>query len=166
MIKLKPLVTEDPHSVNINGKQLSWFNDDYAFIYIIELDVAFIKADDTHNDLFSHNSELSKYFKEKTKLDSDEYVRGEYPEYFIEGRFWKKDKVISFWEYPKKDLFLKVINAIKLKGININNDWNLEVYKYVGSDDIEHINISPDITRDDINKGMLISHIIKIGDYK
>jgi len=47
------------------------------------------------------------------------------------GRIWKRRKLISFWIYPNKTLFVDIIKELekKLKTKIFNNDWKIEIIK-------------------------------------
>jgi hypothetical protein len=49
--------------------------------------------------------------------------------YSSEGRFWKKHKIFSFWQYPTKEEWKIFIEEFeKRTGLNVwNNDWRIEI---------------------------------------
>jgi len=102
----KNVMTESPDNVEIKGKNLEYTDRDArAFGYKKEK-MLISKFGDTH------------------------YSMGLFLKY--SGRIWKKNKVISFWEYPSVSKFKKVIQDLeKITKLNIWNDpkWQLDVEK-------------------------------------
>jgi hypothetical protein len=59
------------------------------------------------------------------------------------GRVWVNEKIISFWDYPKKDEWKKFLSDLKIglnkRGVNVNFDstWKVEVIPF-GNDILEN----------------------------
>lgn len=48
------------------------------------------------------------------------------------GRLWLNKKIISFWKYPNKEIFIKTINKLEIK-LNTkiwNDNWKIEILLY------------------------------------
>lgn len=66
---------------------------------------------------------------------SSHVMRGEVMFGEYSGRLWLKKKVISFWEFPDKDIFTKIVNQLEsilkrkgwIKKPMWNNGWKVEV---------------------------------------
>jgi len=166
MIKLKEILSETPHRVDLENINLHWADDDaLPFTYIKDWDeVAIAKESSTHGSLYT-NRYIRSYFETVLHLSSaQDYDRGTFPEDFTEGRLWEKHKIITFWQYPSKEEFNKIIDALKKEGIGISSSWQVEVYTYVESNVIEHINVEK--KREEIEEEMLVPKLINVRDYK
>ena len=166
MIKLKDILLENPDTIEVPHYNLNWEQDDIVvFTYIIKWEIMLTnhKHNAVHGD-FNMDKNMKTYMEEY--LPNIRYERGDFPEHFIEGRLWKDSKIISLWQYPDKQLFNKMIKAFRDVKLNINDTWHIEIFKYVGSNDIEKFDTMNSEKSHDIYEGMLKPEIINIKDYK
>ena len=117
-------INEDPNFVEDNttndSEYYATFYDSDAVVflrYIHDGEIYYIENDGlykTHKmiaDYFDFKKPYGRYIKER-------------------GRLWKNKKLISFWDYPNKQNFLKLIADLQ-RELNIrikNNNWMVEVY--------------------------------------
>ena len=59
-----------------------------------------------------------------------------------------------------------MIKAFRDVKLNINDTWHIEIFKYVGSNDIEKFDTMNSEKSHDIYEGMLKPELINIKDYK
>ena len=127
-----------PNSVN----SLTWENSDaIPFIYLYKKNELVID-----NNIMGgmHLDLITSVIKKDPGYDGNNYKEIQEKNGFtdkgttagLNGRAWLKNKIISFWHYPTEAVLKgEIIPAFKNKGININNDWKIEVFPE-GEDDI------------------------------
>lgn len=134
MIKLKNLLTENPNEIKLtpefvkqhglNNDYLHWRDRD-AFVFGYYKNKMYGAYEENHTTIYYG---LNK--ADKAQLIKD-IGQGAYPDdresFEYPGRAWTTPKVISFWKYPPKSKMNKIINDLRKKGININNDWYIQV---------------------------------------
>lgn len=109
MIKLKDLLKESPEKIQTPEGNILSINDNGAYAF------GFLKW----KTYFSpHKGNHADLIQGKDRKDF-EYT----------GRLWLKHKLISFWEYPPKNKFKKIIKNLEKKaGISIwNPNWKVEI---------------------------------------
>ena len=93
----------------------------YPFGFNKEKDKCWIIKNQTHGDIsWAYNNIDNEVPNDRVKFT--------YP-----GRLWAKEKIISFWIYPKKNELKKIIKLINNEAkkqnfkFKIDNSWNIEV---------------------------------------
>lgn len=160
-------LTETPHEIMVDrNNYIRWTdNDAITFCYIRKWDdIAMVKGSQSHGDLRDDKKIINYFEKELPKSNIYSFDRGEYTDDFVDGRLWLDSKIISFWQYPSKIEYTKILKALKRKKIPINNNWQLEVYHWLTDNKILHINIEK--YHKDIISGAITPRLINIRDYK
>ena len=98
------------------------------FFYDIELDMIFT-GQSKKEGLYYIHPELIKVLNKYRAKKGFAPISIFDTNLLISGRLWKGRKVMSFWTYPDKNLFTKIIDDLELKSsLHIwNNDWLIEV---------------------------------------
>lgn len=145
------ILNEDPDRLGtkIDGKHPDFSNSD-AVSFCFKKGKAYLGYKVTHPEIIIDNDELLKmaytnaklrrFFTKngkpisKNKLINDltmDWNAVEAIRKFFDyaGRLWTKSKVISFWEFPEKNEFLRLIAELnsELKGVKIDKTWKVEV---------------------------------------
>ena len=108
MIKLKKLIKEGPDFIRSQG--LTFADKEAYSFYYIKNQMCVGEPGETHEQMLKRTG---------IRFSDVQY----------DGRFWKKHKVISFWDYPPKTKLKKIIQNIeKVAKIKIWNDpkWRIE----------------------------------------
>lgn len=139
------IITEDCDFVNLpNGKRLT-FNDSDAIPFMYINNKLLIGQNGSIHYTMVYDYVLSI----NSKIDEYELYNNS-----LKGRIWLNSKVISFWEYIKKEDLVKVISDInKNMDINIDDTWLLDYYESNEFDD-------------KIGKNLIPINDYLIGDYK
>ncbi len=77
------------------------------------------------------------------------------------GRLWVTEKIISFWKFPSKSDFNKLIDDLKKNGIDVDKDWKVDIKKSASYGQAELLPIS-DYT--DKFKSMKITQVNHVMD--
>lgn len=178
---LKKILNETPDFVYLNddNDKLPWY-DDNAIAFGFKNGMAFVsynnhlflksprvdnntiaRLDSCRYDCRMH-ANIDRFYNEVLNFHVDVPTDRGYFDY--PGRFWYKEKIISFWYYPDKNDLKKLLGLLsqemlKVYGVNINfNDYRIEVkssdYKSDDREDDDYIeDIGWTMNRD---KGVLI----------
>jgi hypothetical protein len=133
-----------PNTVN----SITWENSDaIPFIYSDKIDKFFLDKEVTggmHSDLINRVINQLDEFDGKNSddlkvelgfKDASRYNAG------IRGRIWTRYKIIALWDYPSTEVFKnKIIDGLKNSGINIDNNWKVEVFNKDGGTSLIPVN--------------------------
>ena len=120
-----------------NGKKITFVDSDAIPFMYINNEILIGNPTERHFDT------IFRYLYSKN-IFSEEKIKDIYFNSPIKGRLWLNSKVISFWDYIKKDDLVKVISDIKEKlNINIDNTWLLDYYENEEFDDKVGKNLIP-----------------------
>lgn len=124
--KIISLLYESPDNIKFKDKRIIYQDKDaHAFIYYD------VPKDANGGLWFSDqagwgHSLFLTWISEKYKVTLPSSSNdGKRPIYF--GRLWKDSKVISFWEYPKKPIFDKLMVELK-KHVKIDDTWQIDLF--------------------------------------
>lgn len=135
------LLTENPNYV-VRKKEFNLdFNEDDAYAFGIYKGKAYIgKPSNIHQNIGDNydndsNNPWVKTFG--TSYNRKKSVRSHRENYYFLGRFWKKSKIISFWNpQPKPNELARIISLVNKEApnaigasLNINNSWKIEIYE-------------------------------------
>lgn len=167
MIKLKQiLLLENPDTLEVSPYTSYHSENAFAFIYVIPFNHIYVAKKGGTSEYHAKFKYIFDDFKtdlEKLGI-AEKYARNFYPNKIIEGRLFIKEKIISLWYYPKKEIFDKMIRALELKLKTSLQNWNIEVFKYYDNN-IQHGDYEKDFYND-IELNIMSADIIKVSEYK
>ena len=148
IIKGYHTIIESPDKVILSGQNELRFRSLNAIPFIYVNDELYLDKElrgERHYDLLTSiaenlakNNEKYNGWKRHEILYNEELIDedGNNTTVGFHGRLWLGDNVMSFWKYPSKHEFKKIISDLNSHGLNINDDWKVEVYKRDNSDSI------------------------------
>lgn len=128
-----------------DGEEYSYYKTlPFSYYYTYDDELKFFISDeyeDTHNDLLNSDEDIII----DDLLNSDKYIEGRGP---LSGRLYIRNKIITFWDFPKNQQKLKKIgdDIKKESGEDIyEGGWLVEVPKNDDEIDLNWKGIEPDV---------------------
>ena len=144
IIKGYKAIVESPDQVILpgTGKRLNYKDPDTLPVIFIN-DNLYIDKDlngGNHYELLDSIAKklsLTEKYKESSRSEilksidlMKEYEKeDDYINYGYQGRLWRNNKIITFWQDLPLDVFKKIISGLRDNGLDISDDWRIEAYK-------------------------------------
>ncbi len=122
MLKFKKIINENPDRVSTT---VWWGQQDARTFGYINNKFFISKEATNHPDYFVDL--LNKKLISKADFPNGPPTTAHRSNFQFPGRLWINEKIISFWVFPDKMSFGKLIDDVKKNGITIDDSWKVDI---------------------------------------